>query len=78
MSDWGKLWGGMEWQHAPDAEAYRRRETIPKAERCEHCDGLGLARLRFSGCFGNRDPEGSKDWQTCYNCDGTGRKPDDE
>ena len=83
MSDWEKLpslHGGWEWQHAPDTKEYRRQGTIPAAERCEHCDGLGLVRLRFSGCFGNvdHDPRGSKDWQTCYNCDGTGRKPDDE
>jgi hypothetical protein len=71
------LWGGME-MYAPGIEDYKRREKIPEDERCENCDGLGSVRFRHSGCFGNSDPRGSKDWHSCWACDGTGRKPEDE
>jgi hypothetical protein len=69
-----------DWQYSPNRNEYKKREEIPESERCEHCDGLGLVRLRFSGCFGNHDddPRGSKDWQECYHCGGTGRNPDED
>jgi hypothetical protein len=62
------------WQPGPSTKDYQRRESIPVEEWCEACDGLGSKRLRFSGCFGNNRPEGSHDWQECYQCDGTGRR----
>jgi hypothetical protein len=72
------LWDDGYNQYGPDATDYRHRESIPEADRCKHCDGLGLVRYKFSGCFGNTDPRGSKDWHRCWTCDGTGRKPEDE
>lgn len=59
----------------PGIDAYRNQESIPEAERCESCEGIGLVRIQFSGCMGRRS---SKDWRVCWSCNGSGRRRWDE
>jgi hypothetical protein len=52
-------------------EAYVQQESIPKEERCDHCDGIGMIRILYSGCFGGQR---GKDYKVCLSCHGSGRK----
>jgi DnaJ-class molecular chaperone len=53
----------------PSDEQYQRQAAIPEADRCGNCKGLGLVRWKFSS-----PGHTEHDYQTCWDCDGSGRK----
>lgn len=67
------LHGNFDLSGPPTELDYAAQAQIPDDERCPHCQGLRVARLQFSSCFGG---DTSHDWVKCGVCKGTGRKPD--
>lgn len=66
MSHSNALFDDGYGRSAPGTAAYKRREEIPKKDRCTHCDALGLVCWRKSMT--------GHDYRVCFWCHGTGKK----